>query len=529
MGREKGKADIQAHIRKKSMRMKTVNKHQDLVLENKLKLLDRLAVNKLENHLKETKTVSETLKDCNKTTGLCKSAIKPEREDSSGCLVELKTMTNPWTYFGKYTIETWENNASTALKSNPGSPNATPRPKTANPPGVGMNRAPSAIIPTDLPTRPQTVADMSNVRGSNFLTTSPRPRRKPLTIETDDRPMQRPKTTGTRRLLLKRSAKTPTIPEEKEEGGDKRVSWGYRHTDYNESSETNKDQSRTTAQIDPSAVTKRQSGVKQQPSGTIDLPQLPEHSQGSNKPAVDIVDGHSSLCNPKTHPVNRDSNPRPKTSIHRKHNSDAGNNSYPEPLNIDSSPPLPNTTSQSANPEPLDIDSNPPRPNMIRRLTSTQPTPKKKVDTPRLLTLIDPSFYDEDPARVYYPQMIKPDRPKFHVRPQDRYKAEDMFLMQRYTTLQRQMNGDGPPMNENKMKITVLLSHSARKKALHQMVEDNTQQLHQEKRRIQQSDIQTRVNSFIQSLQEFIQQQQPPKPVVDDQQAAQAEEASTSW
>lgn len=100
--------------------------------------------------------------------------------------------------------------------------------------------------------------------------------------------------------------------------------------------------------------------------------------------------------------------------------------------------------------------------------------------------------------------------PKFYVRPQDRHKTEDMFLMRRYTLLQRQVAMEIPEevvKANDKLNINITFSRLARQKQLKVLVDENSLKLNNEKKTYRDTGLNNRIERFLSNIDNFKEQQ----------------------
>ena len=97
--------------------------------------------------------------------------------------------------------------------------------------------------------------------------------------------------------------------------------------------------------------------------------------------------------------------------------------------------------------------------------------------------------------------------PKFYVRPEDRHRSEDMFLMRRHALLQRQI-ANGVPQERvtkhSKLKINATFSSVARHDYLNTLVDDNMAKASEDKKTEYKHNMQEKVDTFLQSLDKFL-------------------------
>ena len=97
--------------------------------------------------------------------------------------------------------------------------------------------------------------------------------------------------------------------------------------------------------------------------------------------------------------------------------------------------------------------------------------------------------------------------PRFYVKPEDRHKSEDLFLMRRHALLQRQLAQGINPQRVTKnsqIEINSSFSIASRQSGLNKLVNENEKTLSNHKRVEHKHDVQVKVNKFLESLSTFL-------------------------
>ena len=95
--------------------------------------------------------------------------------------------------------------------------------------------------------------------------------------------------------------------------------------------------------------------------------------------------------------------------------------------------------------------------------------------------------------------------PKFYVKPQERYKTEDMFLMRRYLMLQRQLASE--MLESPKLSINIAFSQQERRKRLGELMQENSHKERSSQRSVKETGLRCKIDKFLTEIDHFIEKQ----------------------
>ena len=101
------KDDIETKARLSAFKAKRRNDYEDRLLSLHLQQLHNQTVNSLAEHWKSTMEVVNIFKGCHRTSGTSPLGIIPEDNGIRGCVNDVPGRTTPWTYFGRFSIDSW--------------------------------------------------------------------------------------------------------------------------------------------------------------------------------------------------------------------------------------------------------------------------------------------------------------------------------------------------------------------------------------------------------------------------------------
>ena len=431
--------------------MKAINDHEYSKLNQTLDHLNKHTVNKLEKHRLECVQVTRLWNNMTNTTGWCKDAIKPRQKDFSRSLTGLRSQINPWAYCTQGTIEDWEKYPSKhkTLEQQ--------RPKTAHSrlQEDHTNVKEQGDLQSRQGRRPATVSGERRQNKENV--TDIEEKLHVAGLQTNKlhvvkpRPFHSPRLND-RHVKVNKSLR-PTTAGAKLGGGDH-------------------DQEHSAAKVKrrlSSAVYSRYSSVAND-SVFEDETDGPVRQTGrtSIKIVIPQADTEASVDEKKERTTSM-----PKSVIFSGSHSGFSSSSV--------KPEKPRSTSKSGKGDWFDSSSDEEvdHRGLKKKKENKQDTQKPKI-------------------------------PKFYVKPQDRYKVEDMFLMRRYTLLQRQIASEMPSSvveDNEKLKIQQTFSAAAKRKLMTQLIEKNNTEIKNSRKTNGPQGLHNRIQRFLRNIDEFIEEQ----------------------
>ena len=543
-------------MRKKYFQTKTRNDHETHLLEQKCEVLNRQTISMLEYHLTDFKKMKDFRKGCNETTGWSVMSVSPSNHDLSSTLVDFRSKTTPWNYFTGSSIETWERIPGkydkTAKESRPRT--FRDRPYTTN--GASGSRQRLDLLTSELDTsgRPRTAAQSSDNKTSTFR----RQTARKLSVSQEDVVIKRPSTTGILSSKLKQplvaslsvnnhdnsvTSGRPTLSADHVSRRRRKAPVGRLPSQYDVRQVNSNDKCPPT---DEDTRTLTEDGVE-----NVDVNH--EHRYNSNKKLNSHITNRDLLDDTGT-----DARKEQMTDDKDRIDQNEKTSSFLDPSNgegiVTVGGDCGNVTTAGEGRIPckqvgddlndvVNINTGceeSQHDNTLVTTVSTQQTIQDNLEShpatnshrksvthlgntisskesrntvketvaegePQEFTMTRSYYYPPSPRQFH--QM-----PRFYVRPQDRYKQEEAFLMQRYLMLQREMANSGnyspSTATTNKLKLNLVFSQQARRRALKQLIEENTAHMKSATRRETDRGIQEKVDRFLASIAKFVKESQ---------------------
>ena len=495
--------DIETKARHSSFKTKLRNDHENHLLSLQLHQLHSKTVASLEDHWKSTMEVVTIFKGCNKTSGTSPLGIRPTRSDMHGCLQNLHSKTTPWEHFGKFTIDSWQRHEDgddarpkTAHTASQNTKMRNARPKTAP-----VYKKRGEVDATD----EQEGGDDERTATLPMSELSAQDRnRKMLQLQAKAATMTRSKfldleSTGpmyNRNLASvyrenPGSAKRPnklevTLPKEEDVYLDHfpdhhshiqpgcGKSWDLHR--LRDEFQKRRDETPSQDRRNQRAKTAPSSGSKGTAGKTLGNDSKSQHKKKAETKAKTPAVDHQSIA-----------------SISR---GDSRRTMFSDDDNDQS--PIPRSRVQS-------------------RHSNSRPDPPSETEIKETAEYVDMM------TRISRHPVLNTRRfksPKFYVRPQERYKMDQHFLMKRYFFLQRQMNKNHEDEAALLAKagtalvVNTTFTRSARLKFLTALIDENDAQQQNQRRFGNDELMRRKVDNYLRSVAEFVQYSAPEESLV---------------
>ena len=446
MAAEKRIHNLELKTRVKYMRMKHSNDTEAVKLQHEWERLDRDARHQREKFLQRANEITDFRSKCVRTSGWYGDAIRPRKLEARRFDRNIKSATNKWNYFANGTIDMWENHPQSVVRK----PKA--RPQTANP-SVNRQRDDGAADASPAATRPYTAVVVTRA--------VPNADEEQPIQETQENTTARPRTavetsqvqslaTGMDLTRLKsaqfRPFRSPRLESERRRRQSGRTKSSIRERLATTKLTDENDQLQT--------LVGRQTSTLDNDVFDEDQPFSTNPQRVTRRTKATVVSTHAAA--------------RPKSVSFSRQNSVA-----------------------------------------VYARTTSNSKPKPSRSSSKRSSYISDSDDDEKPPESPMVLPIKQSwrMPRFYVKPEDRHKSEDMFLLRRHALLQKQLAQGIRPERVTKktdLKIQSSFSLASRQNYLNELVQENEQKQTNDKRHESKHDVQQRVDKFLDSLSVFL-------------------------
>ena len=440
---------IESKARLKYLRMKNSNDNEAARLKLECEKIDRKILTQFERFLRTTSQLNDVHGSYMSTSGWYEQAVRPRRREAEKFEATFKSNTNKWDYFANGTIDMWAHHPITLIRENRAHAR---RPRTAHVIGASKHNTNKTI-------RPFTAAPAGGEeRNGSKSEQASRPKTAALQRQMSLRRQQQLRSRSAHSRLQRFRS-----PRLESDGGD--------------------NGSRDVTSPEPVVVGE----------GTISaLAQQKSNENISKQKDTDVFEEENSLSksftklNLKNHDKNTTS-PARCVSMTSQSTHSASKSKFVS------------FTRQSS------------------KISKTSQKMKKRKSTSSGKNVMT-SDSDEDDDEKKKPPLVEALKlkenwrmPRVYVRPQERYKSAEMSMMRRHAQLQRQLARGIQPekvTRQSGVNISTQFSPAARQHYLNNLKQSNVKKQIERKPTNYDPFIQKKVNDFVVSIQDFIEQKQ---------------------